>query len=252
MANAAGVSMTPTDPEARRSLLRGLTLTVVAVWVAALLFGLLYLLNRTVLPAALGWVIVVGLGLVAGFVARWSLPARAALLRWLAALAVFILGGALLSWISTGLLGISPWAKVRTGINWLGLAQLVVGGGAAWLAVHAWLGGGAATEAAPASGSSRRLRLPLRVRGGRAGASMGSQPRIKPGLPRSQPRRTVSRRRRARVHLTGVVEQRCPYCLEPVLPGDPRGEWVCPICHTAHHADCWRVTGACQVPHFNG
>jgi hypothetical protein len=24
----------------------------------------------------------------------------------------------------------------------------------------------------------------------------------------------------------------------------------CEICHTLHHADCWAITGACQVPHF--
>jgi hypothetical protein len=252
MASAAGVRMTPTDPDSRHSLLRGLTLTVVAVWMAALLFGLLYLLNRTVLPAALSWVIVVGLGLVAGFVARWSLPARAALLRWLAALAVFVLGGALLGWISTGLLGISPWAKIRTGINWLGLAQLAVGGGAAWLAVRAWLGDRVGSAAAPPLAGGSRPHLPLRVWGGRAGVGGASRPRIKPGSPRTQPRRSIGRRRRARVRLIGAVEQRCPYCLEPVLPGDPRGEWICPICHTAHHADCWQVTGACQVPHFNG
>jgi hypothetical protein len=26
---------------------------------------------------------------------------------------------------------------------------------------------------------------------------------------------------------------------------------VCPICHTHHHADCWEVTGTCQVPHMH-
>jgi hypothetical protein len=24
---------------------------------------------------------------------------------------------------------------------------------------------------------------------------------------------------------------------------------VCPVCKTRHHADCWSVTGTCQVPH---
>jgi hypothetical protein len=23
------------------------------------------------------------------------------------------------------------------------------------------------------------------------------------------------------------------------------------VCHTRHHADCWSVTGVCQVPHQN-
>jgi hypothetical protein len=51
------------------------------------------------------------------------------------------------------------------------------------------------------------------------------------------------------VRLVGEMEHRCPYCLEPVEKSDPRGVKVCSICHTRHHADCWAVTGMCQVPH---
>jgi ribosomal protein L37AE/L43A len=57
--------------------------------------------------------------------------------------------------------------------------------------------------------------------------------------------------RSANVRLIGKEEHRCPYCLEEVLPRDPRGVRVCPICHTHHHADCWAVTGTCQVPHYH-
>jgi hypothetical protein len=53
------------------------------------------------------------------------------------------------------------------------------------------------------------------------------------------------------VHLVGEEEHRCPYCLELVEPNDPRGIKICPECHTYHHADCWAVTGACQVPHHH-
>jgi hypothetical protein len=27
---------------------------------------------------------------------------------------------------------------------------------------------------------------------------------------------------------------------------------ACSICHTPHHADCWAMTGVCQIPHYNG
>src|SRR3990172_6426786 len=56
---------------------------------------------------------------------------------------------------------------------------------------------------------------------------------------------------RSRIRLTGAEEHRCPYCLELVEPHDPRGVETCPICHTHHHADCWAVTGMCQVPHHH-
>jgi ribosomal protein L37AE/L43A len=53
------------------------------------------------------------------------------------------------------------------------------------------------------------------------------------------------------IHLIGKEEHRCPYCLEEVTSNDARGVKICPICHTYHHADCWAVTGACQVPHYH-
>lgn len=54
------------------------------------------------------------------------------------------------------------------------------------------------------------------------------------------------------VKFVGAEEHRCPYCLETVVYNDPRGVEICSICHTHHHADCWEVTGICQVPHANG
>ena len=51
------------------------------------------------------------------------------------------------------------------------------------------------------------------------------------------------------VNLRGEVEHRCPYCLEEIRKGDPRGVKICPVCKTRHHSDCWSVTGTCQVPH---
>jgi hypothetical protein len=68
----------------------------------------------------------------------------------------------------------------------------------------------------------------------------------------SHPRaaRRVTLRQPSQVKLVGKTENRCPYCLEIVEPNDPRGVKICPICHTYHHADCWAVTGTCQVPHY--
>jgi hypothetical protein len=66
--------------------------------------------------------------------------------------------------------------------------------------------------------------------------------------------RTVTTRRRRQndaIRLVGVVEHRCPYCLELVEDNDVRGVRVCSTCHTRHHADCWAETGVCQVPHYH-
>jgi hypothetical protein len=53
------------------------------------------------------------------------------------------------------------------------------------------------------------------------------------------------------IKVNGITEQRCPYCLDEIVRNDPRGVHVCPICHTPHHADCWAMTGMCQIPHYH-
>lgn len=53
------------------------------------------------------------------------------------------------------------------------------------------------------------------------------------------------------IRVTGMAEERCPYCLDVVEKKDPRGVVVCDICGSPHHADCWEAGGGmCQVPHL--
>jgi ribosomal protein L37AE/L43A len=54
----------------------------------------------------------------------------------------------------------------------------------------------------------------------------------------------------AAIKLVGEEEHICPYCLETVVPNDPRGLRKCPFCKTWHHGDCWAEVGECQVPHY--
>jgi hypothetical protein len=68
-------------------------------------------------------------------------------------------------------------------------------------------------------------------------------------LPVNLPRKHHGRKMPHSVRLTGKEEMRCPYCLQPIDPKDKKGIVVCPICHTAHHKECWDITGSCQVPH---
>jgi ribosomal protein L37AE/L43A len=61
---------------------------------------------------------------------------------------------------------------------------------------------------------------------------------------------TKSRRlQRKDVKLLGETEHRCPYCLELVKKNDSRGVVICADCKTWHHKDCWDITGSCQVAH---
>jgi ribosomal protein L37AE/L43A len=73
-----------------------------------------------------------------------------------------------------------------------------------------------------------------------------------PTKPARQTGKTMIRRKASKKIVLAPVEvHRCPYCLEPVKRNDPRGVVECDVCHTLHHADCWAITGTCQVPHYN-
>ena len=70
----------------------------------------------------------------------------------------------------------------------------------------------------------------------------------------AQPTRSRRNRllnRKPKLQLSLYEEHRCPFCLEEVKRNDPRGVKKCDVCNTLHHADCWAVTGMCQVPHLN-
>lgn len=105
----------------------------------------------------------------------------------------------------------------------------------------------------PPGGLFARLRL-----GSHTGNGSRSSNRIRPMVFRqpkaSNAQRSKSRRRRSRsksIQFAVVEEHRCPYCLDAVTRNDARGVKECEVCHTLHHADCWAITGVCQVPHLN-
>jgi hypothetical protein len=271
----------------RTPLYSGLAVTVSAAISAGLGFAVVYVLNRSILPAALVPTSAAGVGLVAGFFARWSLTGRSRVVRWLVALVGLCAGLTFLGWLSRGLLGVNLLRRAFVQPDWNGLGQLALGGFAAWLAVYAW-SRRPATSRAPAFSLGRasaqlRSSIGSRLRLWRDAASsivLPSRPPTSParGRPAGRPRaarKTAARRTRtarsnkarrktartskpkgtrqprAAVRLLEAVEHRCPYCLELVNPKDPKGVKECPICHTLHHADCWAVTGACQVPHHH-
>ena len=64
-------------------------------------------------------------------------------------------------------------------------------------------------------------------------------------------RRRKSSNRKPEVQFSVYEEHRCPYCLDEVKRNDSRGVKECEVCHSLHHADCWNITGMCQVPHLN-
>jgi hypothetical protein len=77
----------------------------------------------------------------------------------------------------------------------------------------------------------------------------GEHKRRRARMPRLPSRRSANDVEGPRI--VDVVEDRCPYCFDVVKRKDPRGVKICEVCGTPHHADCWAITGKCQVPHLN-
>jgi len=221
------------------------------------------------------------LAVVAGLGVRFILSKRNWLIRSLAATIMVLAGQAILGYFSQWEIGLDVPQLLRGYVSWMDLSHLILGTLAALSAVWAWQRSRPDPQvvevpySAPVLPSRPRLNPVhfdrLRIRrpqnwslnlrgmsrpGVRTSSGNGGQlsVRARPKLISAQsvkPKRRRANHRQAHVQLALVEEHRCPYCLEPVQRTDPRGVKECEICHSLHHADCWAITGTCQVPHLN-
>lgn len=239
---------------------------------------LIYLLSDTTAPVSLKYATVSIIGLTAGFTSRRLLSNYAGLLRLLVAISAVIVSLLMLNVYSLGFIGIDLLPREMPGPDWDHLIQVSMGTIIAWLALYAWKSSKPVISTSPEPDEQSRLQLlPTRVgdwwnrvnirltdtfsssrqgvrprvnlrsgdsSNGRAGRSSLVKPR------RRQKIFSWARRQDHQVQLSTDEEHRCPFCLEEVNYNDPRGVEICPICNTHHHADCWEVTGICQIPHF--
>lgn len=265
-----------TTPDSRTPLYTGVAVTGSAAIATGLGFAILYILNRTIEPSVLVIASAAGLGVAVGLISRFSLPHRGSLIRWLVALFGLSVGMIFLGWLSRGLLGMDLIDRRAPAPDWEGLMRFALGAAAAWLSVRAWARR-PTSRPSPARGSLRRV-LRSRVRPGgdvmapsalahaqatgvttrRRSATPSTaqrgRARVRKAPVKAEKKKRIGRRgrrQRARIRLATQVEHRCPFCLEIVASRDTRGVVECSTCHTLHHADCWSVTGTCQVPHHN-
>ena len=258
LANAMDSSLPPTSPSGRRLILR-LAMTMAAAALGALLFALVRMVNFSIQSWALSLATAVGLGLLSGLYARVSLRLQSAVLRFLVGVISLVAALVFLGWMTWGLGGLALGKPREELPDWYGLSQLALGTLGVALAQEAWRDRRRPSQTSrPASADEllRHAHASGTASTAPASAGVGETPRAKTGalapLGAAWRKLSGSRPRRSHVRLRGAAEHRCPYCLDPITRRDPRGVVVCPICRTPHHADCWAVTGMCQVPHHHG
>lgn len=262
--------MTAQDPP--RPLVIGVIITTLTAILVGLGFISLGRNSANMVPQLLAPIGALGIGLVSGFIARWSLPGHSRWRRWWVASFAVCCGLIAFGSLGSTSMGLDLLHPRRVRPDWNGLAQLAAGLSTASLAVFAWSVRRAATPvpAPPARTRARstaprrsRRRIDLKPSMVPAIRSLGrrrtdTQPLLRlpeRGLKLNTRSRTLKRSRvrsmNAGIQIDTQEQHRCPYCLEAVDPHDPGGVRVCSICHTMHHADCWEVTGTCQVPHYH-
>jgi len=252
-------------PRRRWRLPRWLGIVFPALVAVGAGFAVVFFADRSALPLAVMMATPVGVGVAAGAVVRWSMPGRSTVLRWVVAMAAVTIGLLTVGLLTGGAAGVLPGGS-DGGVQWVEVGELALAGLMAALALAGWRRPASSVEepSAPfvavpvvatpptparpsASDASPWWRRTWNAFQGRLRSE--PSPRLIQAVP---PRPSGKRRSRSDIRLTGAEEYRCPYCLTPVREADPRGVVVCPICHTPHHADCWAVTGTCQVPHAYG
>jgi hypothetical protein len=251
--------------DARSRIRRGILLTLPVGPLVAALFALVYGLSPDLWPLAIVVISPLGTGLLTGLAARVALPDRRGL-AWIVAVSSSCLGLIFLGWLSGGAMGLEPRSLPAPRIAWGGLLALTMAGAGAWLSTHAWKRAATSEplptptppvvlEPAPHPRAQRPTRRRPATRMGQALSHWRRrwerQPR-RVSLPNLADRIPRRRLRHLGVRVGRLAEERCPYCLDLVLPGDARGIHRCEVCHTAHHADCWAQTGTCQVLHHHG
>jgi hypothetical protein len=213
------------------------------------------------------------IGLVGGLISGLALRGRTGLLRWVVAMFALIVGLIVSEMVYGVSLGMSLNEALRVMRDDVEAAEIGVGAAMAllgslvgWQKTQRTRPANTRAIVAPAAATPvigwRRLHRPASSSSATAGQSRSSRRSVRgrstpqvelttpsaPVKPAARSKRKSLRRRH--VQLGKQSTSVCPYCLEEVLPRDPRGKVVCDICGTPHHGDCWAITGKCEVPHL--
>ena len=253
------------------------TLVMLTVMVAAgamtLLFGLALKLPFFLLSA----LVLTSLGMIAALSARVLLRNYTRALRLFSALVALLSGLLIIGIITRGAMGVNL-TEHSSSPNWAGLMQVFGSSLVTWLMLQVWTKPFRLKENGSSDNKKIKSKNPRQswpairmsvsfpnIKG--IGKHLGkySWPSQWRSNHESVPEQQLRSKKSALKHLSkkhqlnrslepvklvGIEEHNCPFCLEPVIKKDPRGLKICSSCKTWHHADCWDMTGECQVPHL--
>lgn len=227
---------------------------------------LLFAVRHYIDVQVLKYTVVVIVGLTAGFSARRFLKGRSLLLKIAAALLAAALSLVVQYSLSSGFIGIQPFGRISRYPDWDSLIQLGTAALGALLVVLAFRSRGKSSPSPAVSiqeiGAAHVEAPRPRAESPRPTAQISqvavreqqNQNKLILTPPKEIVKRPAAKKKKGNslaIHFVGEEEHTCPYCLDRVEKGDPRGVKICPICKTWHHADCWGITGACQIPHMH-
>ncbi|MBE9524226.1 MAG: hypothetical protein IMY76_03950 [Chloroflexi bacterium] len=262
-------------------------LVVLTVIVASGALTLLYGLALNLPVFLLSGIVLSSLGMVAAFSARVLLRNHTRALRLLSAMVAVLCGLLIIGMITRGAVGVNLRTWHSSSPNWTGLIQVFWSELVTWLALLSWSKTVHLKENVTPQQKKIKAPKPKQTRDGinfpefkiprirmlfslpkNIGTKKLLEKRPWPINWRSKHKKRSGQRVKLKkstlthtskyfnqnhsqepIKLVGVEEHNCPFCLETVTKKDSRGLKICSKCKTWHHADCWDMTGECQVPH---
>ncbi|MBX3045888.1 MAG: hypothetical protein KF698_02705 [Anaerolineales bacterium] len=233
---------------------------------------LLFVLLTNFSPFLLKFVVIIGIGLAASFMSRRVLAARSPALRAATAAFASVIALAVLSPLTLGFVGLNLLRSYAIATPVDAAIQLLVAGLAVAAGQAAWAPSrrtvmveprdvADVTEVSVPAPPAARVRTTAPRSSSPAASAPSLLARARAGIsrfftptPATRKLRSARPARKQAARGSGITlsaQERhvCPYCLEPVTKRDRRGVKICKVCKTWHHADCWEITGVCQVPH---
>ncbi len=281
MVKSQGIDFILASPPGR------VALVVLTVMVISGALSLLYGITLNLPVFLLSGIILSLLGISAAVSSRILLRQSIPALRLLSAMVALICGLLIIGGITRGVVGVNLTAWNSTNPNWVGILQGFWSAIIAWLSLRSWSKpvqrNAKRTKkhlniTAPNHKQSRSaakipdfkihqfwwpFSIPKIIGKRKTSEAISlltlwltnhkiiSRKRVKlkkPALASVSPEK-VRGHRQEPITLVGIEQHNCPFCLESVLKEDSRGLKICSICKTWHHADCWQLTGECQIPH---